>query len=208
MALVATGSVGYTYFKLASTGQRMTEAAGELLASLDDQQKQAMLLPYDSEKRVDWHFIPKDERKGVQIKHMNEEQRQKTRQLLQAALSQIGYEKTTKIMELEILLEHLQTRGPIRDPLRYYVTIFGEPKADSRWGLSYEGHHLSLNFVVEGDQVVSSSPQALCTNPAEIKENYLEGFPKGLRILADEETHAFALINSLSRRAERKSDLR
>ncbi|MEX0794115.1 MAG: DUF3500 domain-containing protein [Pirellulaceae bacterium] len=205
IALTAMGSFGYTYFTLVTTGERMTEAAGSLLASLDDEQKKAALLPYDSDKRVDWHFIPKDQRKGAQIKHMTEAQREKTHQLLQVALSQVGYDKTTKIITLETLLKHLQTQGPIRDPLRYYVTLFGEPKADSRWGLSFEGHHLSLNFVVEGEKVISSSPHALCTNPAELKDDYLEDFPKGMRVLADEETLAYDLVNSLSDKQRKKA---
>ncbi|MEZ6067043.1 MAG: DUF3500 domain-containing protein [Planctomycetaceae bacterium] len=37
----------------------------------------------------------------------------------------------------------------------------------SAWGLNVEGHHLSLNFVIEGDRVISNTPQCMCTNPAQ-----------------------------------------
>lgn len=196
--VLSTSAVGWTLFKPATTGTAMTTAAGAFLESLTPDQRQVALLDYDSPKRVDWHFIPKDDRKGLKIGEMNEEQRKLAHGLLQAALSDVGYEKTTKIMDLENLLKELQKSGPIRDPLRYYVTIFGTPKADSRWGLSFEGHHLSLNFVVEGSKVISASPQALCTNPAELQADYSAKFPKGYRVLKEEETIGFELVNSLT----------
>ena len=196
---LATVTSAYTFYRLAGTSEKMTSAAGALVESLDAEQKKAMLYPYDSEQRLGWHFIPKDERKGLQMKHMTEDQRKMTHALLQSALSEVGYDKTTKIISLEALLKHIQTKGPIRDTERYYVTIFGEPKADSRWGLSFEGHHLSLNFVVEGDKVVSSTPQFFATNPAEVKEQVLDGYPKGMEVLKAEEEVAFALVNSLAK---------
>ncbi|MCC9607774.1 DUF3500 domain-containing protein [Blastopirellula sp. JC732] len=191
-------AVGVALFKPATTGTAMAVAANAFLASLSGEEKGVALQDYDSPKRVDWHFIPKDERKGLKIGDMSEDQRKLAYALLKSALSDVGYDKTTKIMDLENLLKQLQKSGPIRDPYRYYVTIFGEPKADARWGFSFEGHHLSLNFVVEGNKVISSTPQALCTNPAELKENYSDKFPKGYRILKLEETIAFELVNSLS----------
>lgn len=205
LTLVTFTSAAYTFFRLASTGEQMTVAATSFLETLDDDQRKTVLYDYDSEKRLGWHFIPMDERKGLQIKHMNDQQRKATHALLQAALSQIGYDKATGIMELERLLKHVQTSGPLRDHERYYVTLFGEPKPDARWGLSFEGHHLSLNFVVEGDDVVSSTPQFFATNPAEVKKDYLEGFPKGLEILKAEEELAFQLVNALSDEQRKKA---
>ncbi|RCS44693.1 DUF3500 domain-containing protein [Bremerella cremea] len=198
VALVS-GTTAYTYYRLAGTGTKMTSAATALVDSLNAEQRQAMLFPYDSDKRVGWHFIPKDERKGLMMRDMTDQQRALTHDLLQVALSQIGYDKTDKIMANEALLKHVQKSGPIRDPLRYYVSIFGEPKEGQRWGLSFEGHHLSLNFVVEGDEVVSSTPQFFATNPAELKEDYhLEGYPQGMAILKKEEDLGLYLINMMA----------
>ncbi|UUO09039.1 DUF3500 domain-containing protein [Blastopirellula sp. J2-11] len=195
---LSMSAVGWALFRPATTGTAMTVAANALVQSLDEDEKAVAVFAYDSPKRVDWHFIPKDARKGLKIGDMSEDQRKLAYALLKSALSDVGYEKTTKIMDLENLLLQLQKKGPIRDPLRYYVTIFGQPKVDSRWGLSFEGHHLSLNFVVEGNSVISASPQALCTNPAELKEDYSAKYSKGYRILKLEETLAFELVNSLS----------
>ncbi|MGE3779128.1 MAG: DUF3500 domain-containing protein, partial [Pirellulaceae bacterium] len=144
-------------FLASSPGMAMTEAASGFLAKLTDDQRKIALLAYDTPRRVDWHFIPKDERKGLQVKDMEAAQRTAALALLQSALSAVGYEKATKIMSLEALLRELekQRKGPLGDPERYFFTVFGKPDAASRWGLSVEGHHLSLNFVVDQGRVIS-----------------------------------------------------
>jgi len=110
-------------------------------------------------------------------------------------------------MALEGLLKELEknrTGTPLRDPERYYFTIFGKPSVEGKWGLSVEGHHLSLNFVVEKDKVVASTPSVFCTNPAIVK-NEGAGIAKGTRVLAQEEELAFALVNSLDDGQKRKA---
>jgi hypothetical protein len=120
--------------------------------------------------------------------------------LLRSALSQVGYDKASTIMELEKILRELEksrSGGPLRDPERYYFTLFGKPHAESTWGLSVEGHHLSLNFVVDGNKVISSTPAMFGANPAEVKTEIAGGAKIGTRVLRDEEERAFALVNSL-----------
>ncbi len=200
LALVAA-SAGFAYINVAITGEAMTAAAQEFVAALSDQQRAEAVLDYDTPARTDWHYIPKPSRKGLQVKNMNDAQRQAAHALLQAALSNVGYSKANKIMQLESVLHELEksrTNGMIRDPERYYFTLFGEPRADGRWGLSVEGHHLSLNFVVDNDEVISSTPTFLGCNPGELSADYGPGFPKGLRVLADEEELAFKLLATLS----------
>lgn len=193
-------SVGLTYFRAASVGAEMADGAQAFLKTLSDDERAVAQMPYAAPQRVDWHFIPKDERKGLQIRNMSKPQRVAALKLLRSGLSQIGYDKAEKIMALESLLHELEGGGRrfARDPERYYFTVFGDPDSASRWGLSVEGHHLSLNFVVEGDTVVSSTPQVFCTNPAEVKNENESGFPVGTRVLREEETLAFDLVNSLS----------
>jgi hypothetical protein len=199
---LTVSSVGYAFYKkeLEPPGAKMAEAAGRLLASLSPEQREKVLFDYAAPQRTDWHFIPKANRKGVQLRDMNDEQRANAHRLLRAALSQAGYDTTTQIMRLESILHAAKkdpNAGAIRDPLRYYVTIFGDPASGKRWGLSYEGHHVSLNFVVEGDKVVASTPQFLGTNPAVVQQDR-EGFKKGTQVLKAEEQLGFELVNSLS----------
>ncbi len=182
------------------SGTDMTVAANAFLATLDDKQRATAVLPYDDAGRVKWHFIPLAERKGLQIKHMNDEQRQAALRLLKSCLSEAGYKKASTIMSLEAILRELEktrTNGPIRDPERYYWTVFGKPANEGTWGLSVEGHHMSLNFVVADGEMASFTPHMFGANPATVHEHVAGGPEKGTRILHGEEQLAFDLLASL-----------
>ena len=188
----------------------MGRFAAAWLESLDDDQRQKAMLPYDAPQRVDWHFIPKPERKGLPLRDMNAAQRTAALRLVRAALSEVGYEKTSQIMLLEGVLRQLEGPGSEerRDPQKYYVTIFGNPSAEDRdapWGLSFEGHHLSLNFVCSGDRVLDAAPQFFGANPAEIRSDIEGQLKKGTRVLRREEVLAFQLLESLDDATQSKA---
>ncbi len=203
-ALIAlTFGSGWAVLKTKTTATNMSDAAVTFLETLTaDQKKKAFFEEFAAPERLGWHFIPKAERKGLQIKEMTEDQKKAAHALLRSTLSQIGYEKATQIMQLEHILHELEeakgTRRFARDPQRYYFTVFGKPGADDRWGLSIEGHHLSLNFVVADGQVVSSTPSFFAANPAIVMNEVEGGAKKGTRVLAQEEELAFKIVNSLS----------
>lgn len=184
---------------LLKPGEQMTAAAQRFLATLDDEQRGKAVMKFDDPARLDWHFIPKATRKGLVIRDMNDKQRRAAHGLLRAALSQVGYDKARTIMSLEAILAELEgdENNRRRDPYKYYVTIFGEPKADSRWGLSFEGHHLSLNFVVENNQIVAHSPAFFAGNPNIVDAKVSAGPPAGTYVLEKEEVLAFELVNML-----------
>ncbi len=182
------------------TAAAMAQTANALLASLDDQQRAKAVLSYDDPRRLDWHNIPKPERKGVQLGEMTDEQQAACHALLQAALSDSGYDKAVKILALENNLregeKHLQG-GHVRDPQRYFLTIFGKPGDEGRWGWSFEGHHFSLNFAINGGTIISDTPDFWGANPATV-HTHVDGGPEvGTRTLADEEQLAFDLLTSL-----------
>ena len=84
----------------------------------------------------------------------------------------------------------------IRDPELYYLTVFGDPSTKGAWGWRLEGHHVSLRFAVDnGKPLVSSTPQFLGANPAEVPYGY--GPHTGLRVLAAQEDAARALVLAL-----------
>jgi hypothetical protein len=204
LSLVVIGlaaAAGFSYLKIASSGVDMTGAAERFVQTLSETQRASALMAYDAPQRTDWHYIPKPTRKGLQIKEMNDAQRRAALELLQSGLSATGYGKASKIMQLENILHELEKSradGPLRDPQRYFFTLFGQPQADSRWGLSIEGHHLSLNFVVDHNRVISSTPTFFGANPGALLADYGPDFKKGLRVLAKEEELAFELLRSLT----------
>ncbi len=180
-------------------GMQMQAFADSFLGTLDEQQKAVALLPYDSPDRTDWHFIPKKTRKGLVIREMNAAQRTAALRLVRAALSEAGYEKASKIMMLEGVLRQLEGEGRNweRDPNKYYMSIFGKPSNTDPWALSFEGHHLSLNFVCRDGRVVDSTPQFFAANPATIMSDVEGPLGKGTRVLRQEEELAFQLVKSL-----------
>jgi len=174
-------------------------AATAWLNSLDAAQRTLASKPFDDTKRTDWHFVPKPVRKGVQLRDMTAPQQAAALALLQSVLSQIGYDKSVAIMELDEMLRVLEgSRAKnIRDPKRYFLTIFGTPSDDIPWAISFEGHHLSLNFTVRDGRIVDSTPQFMGANPAVVKTP-LPNLPAvGSRVLGAEESVAFELVHSL-----------
>jgi len=183
-----------------ATAAAMANAAAKFVASLNADQRAKGVMPFDDPRRLEWHNIPLPERKGLQLRELSPEQQELCHALLRAALSKSGYDKAVKILALENNLregEKNRGGGPLRDPLRFYLTIYGQPGDTIAWGWSFEGHHFSLNFTIRDGQVVGDTPCFWGANPAKVHA-LVEGGPKaGTRTLADEEQLAFDLLDSL-----------
>ena len=185
----------------------MAAAANKFLESLTPEQKRQAVFAFDGDERTHWNFIPTEifPRNGLTVKQMNESQRKLAYELLQAGLSQRGYMTATQIMQLETVLAALETgprtavaqvlgRAPfVRDPERYFFSIFGTPSTRNTWGWRAEGHHMSLHFTVINGTLVAGSPSFFGSNPAEVRD----GPKKGTRVLGAEEDAARALVESL-----------
>lgn len=191
----------------------MAVAATKFLESLTPEQRQQAMFAFDGDERTHWHFIPTEifPRNGLTLKQMNPAQRQLAHDLLKAGLSQRGYMTATQIMDLENVLAALEAaqraaaaqlpganpleaaRGLVRDPERYFFSIFGTPSTRNTWGWRVEGHHVSLHFTVVNGSLVAGSPSFFGSNPAEVRD----GPKKGTRVLGPEEDAARALIESL-----------
>lgn len=175
------------------SGGEMTKAADRILRALNDEQKTKACFAYDDPERLNWHFIPR-ERKGLSLKEMEPAQRALTFGLLRTGVGTDGFLKATTIMSLEQILRELeQGRGPLRDPERYFLSIFGTPSERGRWGWRIEGHHLSLNFTIDDGKIVSATPAFFGSNPGEVRQ----GPRKGLRTLGDLEDLSLRLLQSL-----------
>src|SRR5688572_4165743 len=135
--VVASLGVAFTAEKSASS---MADAATKFLSSLTPDQRQKAAFAFDSEERLKWHFIPTEmfARNGLTIGDMTEPQRKAAHGLLQSGLSQRGYLTATAIMDLETILNSIESaarqanpgRGGnvmVRDPVRYFFSVFGAP---------------------------------------------------------------------------------
>ena len=170
----------------------MTECANRFLAGLDAQQRAKVTFRFDTDERLNWHYIPR-ERRGVPLRNMTPSQKHLASALLAAGLSQTGYIKAVTIMSLEEVLRIIENdSGEVRNPENYYFSVFGTPSDTGTWGYRVEGHHLSQNYtVVKGN--VFDGPSFFGANPAQIRE----GPRKGLRTLAGENDLGFDLIHAL-----------
>jgi hypothetical protein len=177
----------------------MVKAARALVAALDAAQVAKIQLPFDSDERFNWYFVPRA-RKGLPLKEMNEQQRAAALALLRAGLGASGYTKAETIRSLENVLRAIEGRA-IRDPELYYVTIFGEPADTGSWGWRYEGHHISQHWTLTGGKAVATTPAFFGANPAEVRD----GPMKGTRALAAEEDLARALLASLTDEQRRRA---
>lgn len=186
--------IGSTKVSGDETGSLMADAAKRFVASLDDSQKVHASFSFEDPERFNWHWIPRA-RKGLAIKDLKPEQRSLAFGLLNTGLSPRGMIRATTIMNLEEILRiEERGKGPVRDSQLYYISVFGTPGSESEWGWRVEGHHLSLNFTLRGDTVVSATPFMFGTNPALIKS----GPNEGLRNLVDLEEPIRLLLASLS----------
>src|SRR3954452_6794751 len=174
----------------------MSGAAAKWVASLSADQREKAMVPFDSDERFRWHYVPNEPfpRKGLNIKEMSEPQRALAHDLLKTGLSAKGYMTATSIMELEKVLRAIE--GGVRmarDHEAYLFSVFGTPGDKQAWGWRFEGHHLSIRFDIVGGRLTASSPAFFGANPAEVRE----GPQKGTRVLGAEEDAGRALLDAL-----------
>jgi hypothetical protein len=200
--LVLMGLSGVAYVAQVSepAGLRMANAADKFLATLNAEQKAKTVHQFGDKERLNWHFVPlqtesrKSTRKGLPLEEMTSEQKAAARELLKAGTSARGFVQATTIMSLEAILHELEKDGRmVRNPEWYFFTVFGAPSKTGKWGWRVEGHHLSLNFVVDGGRLVAATPAFFGANPAIVKG----GERKGLSTLAEVEDSARDLVAAL-----------
>ncbi|NVK49356.1 MAG: DUF3500 domain-containing protein [Cyclobacteriaceae bacterium] len=167
----------------------------DFLKSLTQAQRNKTQMPFDDESRMLWHYIPSSmfPRAGIQLNELDPNQKAKLEELLRTFLSETGYNKTMKIIDLENVLLEISGDSIMRNPENYSVAFYGSPEKDSLWAFSFEGHHISLNFTIHNGKV-ETAPRFFGANPARIPS----GPREGERTLQKEEDLGFELINSLS----------
>jgi len=177
-----------------ASGKTVLAAAQVVFEGMGKGEKKRALFPFASEERTDWHFIPRS-RKGVALAQLFPDKQEKVLALLRASLSARGFEKAEQVRSLEGILRGIEGEGRrfARDPFLYHVSFFGEPSDTEAWGWRFEGHHLALNFTLQGNKLVSATPAFFGANPGTVR-----GGPQdGLRVLGGAEDLARKLVQAL-----------
>jgi hypothetical protein len=190
-------------------GQSITspsQAAMLFYNSLDQEQKKNACRAFSDSQRVNWDFVPREDRKGIRIGHLAQNQLSHFYNLVEATAGELTLDRIKSIRLHEAILRGIENR-PIddkyRDTTKYFIQLFGIEDSDATWGWKIEGHHICLNYVIQDDKVQSATPSILCSNPAVV----LKGPQEGLVLLKSERDLAKSLLTSLNQSQRPKAIL-
>ena len=96
---------------LVTMSQNLTQTAQQFIATLDPQQQKKAVYTAVSEERFNWHFFPKNDRKGIPLGELNEQQKKAALALVRSCFSENGSQKVNDVMALEGVLRSLENRG-------------------------------------------------------------------------------------------------
>ena len=185
------------------------DAMGRWATTLDEEQRDRARYAFDDAERFDLRLAPMG-LEGLRIDEMSDAQWQGLHTALGRVLSEEGLQKVDTIRSLESEVAELESwffglfMRNLRDPKRYFLSLFGEPSGEHAWGMRFDGHHLSLNWTAIPGAPLSVTPLFLGGQPREVPEGLERA---GLRVLAAEEDHAVALVRSLSQEQRSSSAL-
>ncbi|GAA5032596.1 DUF3500 domain-containing protein [Microbacterium fluvii] len=188
----------------AETVADTTAAAEAFLATLTDEQREAVLYAYDDEtKSTSWSNFPVTfvDRAGLNLADLTDEQKTAALAVLEALLNDEAYDTAVAIMGGDqYLLDYSSTT---EDSLgQYYIAFFGDPSETSAWSLQFGGHHLGINADLDGAAgEITFAPTHLGMQPAV----YTDADGNEVQTFDAIYTDAFAFFDSLT--AEQQATL-
>lgn len=133
----------------------MVSAAGKLLAMLTPEQEQVLRYDVDAAEWQSWanpEFIQHDT--GLRLDELDPPVRDAALALVEASLSPEGYELVRNLMRINGFLGDLVELPLLMNEYSYNVALYGEPSEQEPWGWQLFGHHVALNCLVAGTQMV------------------------------------------------------
>ena len=176
------------------------EAVKVLDKTLSSKHRKNLFIPFSDAEWFNFGWVP-GTREGLGLMDIDNRQRNRLDNVLRSVLSPEGFKKIKNIILAESALAKIENAPSYRNPKKYWLAIFGKPLPDKLWGLRFEGHHLSLNVTLKGNQIISGMPSFIGTNPSKIPF----GPHKGLRPLAREADAAWALYKSLTSNQQKEA---
>ena len=195
--VTAEGLVEPGLYPLGSTGARtwpIAASAADFVASLDAAARAEALRPIDSDDWRRWcNFAPNLMRHGVLLESLSDVDRDRALDLMRQTLSVSGFDTARKIMRLNQTLAEMTGHRDDYGEWLYWLTIFGAPSPDQPWGWQVDGHHLVVNTLVLGDQLVTT-PMFWGSEPVAATS----GVYAGTVVLQEEERQGQSLLQSLT----------
>lgn len=151
-------------------GAASLRAAKAFLAGLDAAARAEAVYGLDAEERADWSNLPARfvDRAGIPVGELSDRQRGLLFAFLASSLSEQGYRRVADALAAEAFLSGDGLRAWFAGwaPENYWISFYGTPSEEGRWGWRFGGHHLALNLSLEGGRIVAMSPSFVGTEPA------------------------------------------
>jgi hypothetical protein len=135
-------------------------------------------------------------RHGLCLEELDVHTRQLALDTVRAALSDTGFTQVLDLMHLNLTIGELRGEEDLLNEWLYWFTVYGEPgKGSEPWGWQLDGHHVNVNCVFVGDQMVLT-PTFLGAEPV----HATSGKYAGTHVFRREEAVGQELFDSLTAR--------
>ncbi|MFJ2891108.1 DUF3500 domain-containing protein [Streptomyces sp. NPDC087305] len=145
-------------FPLRTTGADVSKvalAAENYLAGLSEQQLAEGRFPMDDVSWRHWnngarYFL----RHGLLLEDFDDAGRERALAVVRESLSADGYQQTVDLMRLNLTIGEMSDNTDGLNEWLYWFSLYGEPENGGPWGWQLDGHHVNINCVFVGDQMV------------------------------------------------------
>lgn len=183
-------------FALADQGAptaAVVASARQLLDACSATQRKTLCHPLDARQWRAW-MNPEVylNRFGLRLDEVAPTVREAVLGVVQASLSAAGYERVRTLMRINHFLGELVHAPRVMNEFSYNFNLFGTPSLLEPWGWNFYGHHVCLNCLMLGAQMVLT-PVFMGAEP-----NCIDAGPHaGQSAFTDEERMGLALMQSL-----------
>lgn len=177
----------------------MVAAARALLCALTPAQAEQLVYTVDAQEWQSWanpEFMQHDT--GLRLDELDGPVRDAALSLVEASLSPAGYELVRNLMRINGFLGNLVELPELMNEFSYNFALFGSPSLTEPWGWQIFGHHVALNCLVAGSQLVVS-PVFLGAEPDVIDA----GPHRGVKVFKERIAWARGLMASLPEQLQR-----
>jgi hypothetical protein len=203
--VATSGGVRQGLFPLRTTGVDVSgvRSAGEtyLSALTPEQLAEGRLGMHD----VTWRHWANGARyflrHGLCLEDFDSRTRQLVLRIVRASLSDAGYRQVVDLMHLNLTIGELRGEEDLLNEWLYWFTVYGDPANGSEpWGWQLDGHHVNVNCVFVGDQMVLT-PTFLGAEPV----HATSGKYAGTHVFRREESVGQELFDTLNSRQRQRA---
>jgi Protein of unknown function (DUF3500) len=202
--ILTNGQIASGTFSIEKTGISLApllQAARSFLDALTAEQRKSASFEIGDDAWRKWSNIhPWLMRHGVCLADLDGNQREAALALMRETMSAAGYQSARDVMRLNEHALEITGKPDEYSEWFYWISMFGAPSPEAPWGWQIDGHHLNVNCLVLGDQIVLT-PIFMGSEPVLARF----GKYKGTRVFAVEEEQGYALMRTLSAEARQRA---